>query len=289
MQDSSAFQYIAIDTIHESTTNPRRTFEESKLHELAESIRQHGLIQPITVRPNHQGFEIVGGARRYRAAQLAELFSVPARIVDIGDAQAQEWQIVENSLRIDVHPYDEATGYRRLLDLPGYEVATIAERTGKSASHVYARLSLLQLIPADPLCPASRPYGTPRHPARRRNRLPRRSRNRLRSPATRKDGQAWENEETHPNQNRFQGRAQQESSQKENRSLKPTREPDHRLPRLFQKPSIYHIYRCRRLRSSASLRQRDARASGPFPPPEPLPQGGSPQPTTPPRGHDWQR
>ncbi len=147
MQDSSAFQYLAIDTIHESTTNPRRTFEESKLHELAESIRQHGLIQPITVRPNAAGFEIVAGARRYRAAQLAELFSVPARIVDIGDAQAQEWQIIENSLRVDVHPYEEATGYRRLLDLPGYEVATIAERTGKSANHIYARLSLLQLIP----------------------------------------------------------------------------------------------------------------------------------------------
>ncbi len=59
MQNSSAFQYLAIDTIHESTTNPRRTFDESKLHELAESIRQHGLIQPITVRPNSEGFELV--------------------------------------------------------------------------------------------------------------------------------------------------------------------------------------------------------------------------------------
>ena len=83
MQDSSAFQFLAIDTIHESTTNPRRTFDEAKLNELAESIKHNGLIQPITVRPNNQGFEIVAGARRYRAAQLAELFSVPARIVEI--------------------------------------------------------------------------------------------------------------------------------------------------------------------------------------------------------------
>jgi len=98
MQDSSAFQFLAVDTIHESTTNPRRTFDEAKLHELAESIRQHGLIQPITVRPNNQGFEIVAGARRYRAAQLAELFSVPARIVEIDDAQALEWQLVELSI-----------------------------------------------------------------------------------------------------------------------------------------------------------------------------------------------
>src|SRR5580698_3454442 len=131
MQNSSAFQYLAIDTIHESATNPRRTFDEAKLQELADSIRQHGLIQPITVRPNNQGFEIVAGARRYRAAQLAELFSVPARIVEI----------------VDAHPYEEAQGFQRLLDIPGYDVAALVEKSGKSASHIYARLSLLQLIP----------------------------------------------------------------------------------------------------------------------------------------------
>ena len=98
MQDSSAFQFLAMDTIHESTTNPRRTFDEAKLCELAESIKHNGLIQPITVRPNNQGFEIVAGARRYRAAQLAELFSVPARIVEIDDAKALEWQLVELSI-----------------------------------------------------------------------------------------------------------------------------------------------------------------------------------------------
>ncbi len=98
MQDSSAFQFLAIDQIHESTTNPRKTFDEAKLWELAESIKHNGLIQPITVRPNNQGFEIVAGARRFRAAQLAELFSVPARIVEIDDAQALEWQLVELSI-----------------------------------------------------------------------------------------------------------------------------------------------------------------------------------------------
>src|ERR1700733_3391254 len=98
MQNSSAFQYLAIDTIHESTTNPRRTFDEAKLQELAASIRQHGLIQPITVRPNNEGFELVAGARRYRAAQLAEQFSIPSRIVELTDAQSQEWQLVELSI-----------------------------------------------------------------------------------------------------------------------------------------------------------------------------------------------
>ena len=98
MHDSSAFQFLAIDTIHESTTNPRRTFDEGKLKELAESIKHNGLIQPITVRPNNEGFEIVAGARRFRAAQIAELFSIPARIVEIDDAQALEWQLIELSI-----------------------------------------------------------------------------------------------------------------------------------------------------------------------------------------------
>jgi ParB family transcriptional regulator, chromosome partitioning protein len=148
MQNSSAFQFLALETIHESAANPRRTFEEPKLHELAASIRQHGLIQPITVRPKSDGFEIVAGARRFRAAQLAELSAIPARIVEIDDAQAVEWALVENAMRVDVHPYEEAEGFQRLLGVPGYDVATLVEKSGKSASHIYARLSLLQLIPA---------------------------------------------------------------------------------------------------------------------------------------------
>jgi ParB family chromosome partitioning protein len=100
------------------------------------------------VRPNANGFEIVAGARRFRASQLAEVFSLPARIVELDDAQAMEWQLVENSQRVDVHPYEEAQGFQRLLDLPGYDVTALVEKSGKSASHIYARLSLLQLIPA---------------------------------------------------------------------------------------------------------------------------------------------
>jgi ParB family chromosome partitioning protein len=98
IQNSSAFQYLAIDTIHESATNPRRTFDEAKLQELADSIRQHGLIQPITVRPNNEGFEIVAGARRYRASLLAEQFSIPSRIVELTDAQSLEWALIELSI-----------------------------------------------------------------------------------------------------------------------------------------------------------------------------------------------
>jgi ParB-like chromosome segregation protein Spo0J len=83
----------------------------------AESIRHHGLIQPITVRPNSDGFELIAGARRYRAAKLAELFSIPARIVEIDDTQVLEWQLVENAQRADIHPYEEAQGLRFILHL----------------------------------------------------------------------------------------------------------------------------------------------------------------------------
>ena len=147
MQDSSEFQYIAIDQFFESDTNPRQTFDQAKLEELAESIRQHGLIQPIVVRPKDNRFQIVAGARRYRAGVIAEKFSLPARIKELTDAQALEWQLIENSQRVDVHPYEEGQGFQRLLDLPGYDVTALVEKSGKSASHIYARLSLLQLIP----------------------------------------------------------------------------------------------------------------------------------------------
>jgi ParB family chromosome partitioning protein len=143
---NAGFQTLALTDIHESTTNPRRTFDESKLAELAASLRTQGLIQPITVRPNSDGYEIVAGARRFRAAHLAQLTELPVRIVQLSDEQTLEWQIIENSQRVDVHPYEEGQGYQRLLDLPGYDVATIAEKTGKSESLIYARLALLELI-----------------------------------------------------------------------------------------------------------------------------------------------
>ncbi len=148
MQSSSEFQYVAIDTIHESATNRRRTFDQGKLQELAESIRTNGLIQPVTVRLNSQGFEIVAEARRFRAAQLAELLSVPARIVDIDDAQTLEWQLVENSQRVDVHPYEEAQGFSVCWTCP----ATMSLPWSTSPARVQATSTLvspfLQLIPS---------------------------------------------------------------------------------------------------------------------------------------------
>ena len=143
----SQYQMLPLANIHESTANPRRTFDESKLAELAESLRTQGLIQPITVRSNSDGYEIIAGARRFRAARLAAMESIPVRIVELSDEQALEWTLIENSQRVDVYPYEEAQGFQRLLDMPGYDVTTLAEKTGKSESLIYSRLALLQLIP----------------------------------------------------------------------------------------------------------------------------------------------
>ena len=142
----SGYKTLPLSMLQESSTNPRRTFEPTKLVELAHSLSVHGLIQPITVRPMGDAYEIVAGARRFRAAQIAELAAVPVRILDLSDEQTLEVQIIENSQRQDVHPYEEAAGYQRLLDLPGYTVEGLVQKTGRSQSHIYARLTLLALI-----------------------------------------------------------------------------------------------------------------------------------------------
>jgi ParB/RepB/Spo0J family partition protein len=94
----SGYKSLPLASIHESTTNPRRTFDEAKLQELAESIASHGIIQPITVRPATEGFELVFGARRFRAAKLAEQIDIPVIVRELSDAQALELQIVELSI-----------------------------------------------------------------------------------------------------------------------------------------------------------------------------------------------
>ncbi|MFZ1972145.1 MAG: ParB/RepB/Spo0J family partition protein [Candidatus Acidiferrales bacterium] len=105
---------------------------------MAQSIRSHGLLSPLVVRRLDGHLEIVSGARRYRAAQRAGLAEIPVRLLDLGDGEAQELQIVENVQRADVHPFEEAQGFQALLDRAGgeYSIETIAARTGKSAAHV---------------------------------------------------------------------------------------------------------------------------------------------------------
>src|SRR5260370_12001543 len=108
----------------------------------AESIRHHGRIQPITVRPNSEGFELIAGARRYRAAQLAELFSIPARIVELIYAQSQEWQLIENSQRVDVHPYEEAQGFPTVVHGHGHALGAPLRNEAAYTEELHMRMGL---------------------------------------------------------------------------------------------------------------------------------------------------
>jgi ParB family chromosome partitioning protein len=148
----SSIQDIPLGKIRESKTNPRRFFDEVKLAELADNIKQHGVLQPILLRSLPDGeagtYELVAGTRRYRASKLAKRESIPATVRELTDAQALELQVIENVQRVDVHPLDEAQGYAALIDLQPdtYTVESIASRVGRSPAYVSGRLRLIQLI-----------------------------------------------------------------------------------------------------------------------------------------------
>jgi len=144
-------QEIPLSKISESKTNPRRQFDETKLAELADNIRQYGVLQAILVRPigEADSFEVVAGTRRYRASKLAGRETIPATVRELTDTQCLELQLIENLQRSDVHELDEAQGYAALMQLQpeNYTVETIATKVGRSEAYVYARLRLLHLVP----------------------------------------------------------------------------------------------------------------------------------------------
>jgi ParB family chromosome partitioning protein len=149
--NATEYRNVPLSVLNESKTNPRRTFEPIALKELAESIRTQGVLSPLLVRPlTDNGFEIIAGARRYRAAQMAEQSTVPVRIVNLSDAASLEAQLVENLIRSEIHPMEEAQGFRALLDLeePKYSIEQIAAKVGKSPTFVASRLKLSDLVPA---------------------------------------------------------------------------------------------------------------------------------------------
>ncbi|MDE1160643.1 MAG: ParB/RepB/Spo0J family partition protein [Acidobacteriaceae bacterium] len=151
VNNATEYRNVSLSLLSESKTNPRRIFEDATLKELAASIRTQGVLSPLLVRSiTENGFEIVAGARRYRAAQLAEQPTVPVRIVNLSDAAALEAQLVENLIRAEIHPMEEAQGFRALLDLeePKYSIEQIAAKVGKSPVFVTSRLKLADLVPA---------------------------------------------------------------------------------------------------------------------------------------------
>jgi ParB family chromosome partitioning protein len=148
--NATEYRDLPLAMLTESPTNPRRIFEDDALKEMAETVRDKGVYQPLLVRPlGERNFEIVFGARRYRAAQLAEVATVPVRIKHMSDAEVLEAQLIENLQRRDVHPLEEANGFRALLNLeePKYSIEQIAAKTGKSPVYVATRLRLTELVP----------------------------------------------------------------------------------------------------------------------------------------------
>jgi ParB family chromosome partitioning protein len=139
---------VPIEHIHANPRNPRKHFSEAELAELANSIRERGIIQPIVVRPARQlgEFEIVAGERRWRAAQRAALHDVPVVVVEVNDNEALQLAIIENVQRADLNALEEAAGYQSLADQFNYSQDDIARTVGKSRSHV-ANTMRLQKLP----------------------------------------------------------------------------------------------------------------------------------------------
>lgn len=136
---------IAIADIHPNPAQPRRHFSDDSLEELALSLKRHGLIQPILVRPHAQGYQIVAGERRWRAAQRAQMHQVKAIIRDLSDEETLEIALIENIQRQDLNPIEEAEAYRKLCTDFGHSQNELAAIVEKSRSHVANMMRLLEL------------------------------------------------------------------------------------------------------------------------------------------------
>lgn len=141
-------RFVPIEYIVRNPRNPRRNFTEAELDDLAQSIREHGIVQPVVVRPSpdHPNrFQLIAGERRWRAAQRANLLEIPVIIRDVDDRTALELAIIENVQRSDLNPIEEGAGYQQLIDEYGYTQADLGHIIGKSRSHVANTLRLLKL------------------------------------------------------------------------------------------------------------------------------------------------
>lgn len=144
-RDQRSTAEIDVDRITPSPFQPRRSFDEAKIEELAASIRNQGIIQPLVVRPKADGFELIAGERRWRAAMKAGLSRVPVVVRDASDHEALQLALVENLQREDLNPIEEAAGYRRLQEEFHWSQEEMAERVGKSRPAIANSLRLLAL------------------------------------------------------------------------------------------------------------------------------------------------
>lgn len=147
-KDRESILEVEIRLIEPNPNQPRKLFDQGKLEELASSIREHGIVQPLVVRPKaSKGYEIVAGERRWRAAQLAGLTKVPALIRDFSEAETMEIALIENLQREDLNPLEEAEAYKLLLEEFQLTQDELAKRLGKSRPQISNTLRLLHLAP----------------------------------------------------------------------------------------------------------------------------------------------
>ena len=144
--EGAAEQYVPIEKISPNPEQPRKRFDPQDLDDLANSIREKGVIQPLIVRRRDDGtFEIVAGERRWRASQMAQLHELPIIVREFTDVEVLEVAIIENIQRADLNSIEEAAGYRQLMDRFGHTQEKMAEALGKSRSHIANLLRLLNL------------------------------------------------------------------------------------------------------------------------------------------------
>ena len=136
---------VAIEQIHPNPNQPRTHFNETQLQELSESIRQNGVLQPLLVRKDRKGYEIIAGERRYQAAKIAGLTELPVIVKDVDDQQMLELALIENLQRSDLNPIEEAKGYRQLIKASGMTQEALSKAVSKSRSAITNSLRLLDL------------------------------------------------------------------------------------------------------------------------------------------------
>lgn len=144
----ASVERLSISNIKPNPGQPRRQFDDEALEELAASITEKGVLQPILVRPTDGGYQIIAGERRWRAAQKAQLHEIPAIIRSFDDEAVAEIALIENIQREDLNAIEEARGYKALADTFGHDQATIGKLVGKSRSHISNMMRLLDL-PSD--------------------------------------------------------------------------------------------------------------------------------------------
>ncbi|MDU7924559.1 MAG: ParB/RepB/Spo0J family partition protein [Staphylococcus epidermidis] len=145
MNNDDSVQFIALELIRPNPYQPRKTFEEERLNDLASSIQQHGILQPIVLRQTVQGYYIVVGERRFRASKLAGLTEMPAIIKELSDEDMMELAIIENLQREDLNAIEEAESYKKMMTDLNITQQEVARRLGKSRPYIANMLRLLQL------------------------------------------------------------------------------------------------------------------------------------------------